>query len=101
MLGGSEELLLKIAGEIKKGASAIVCQNDELSYRLQELLKKDMRSDIEVVSFDNSYYASTASRITSLGHKSRDLITAITDAVCRKGYVPAPIAWHIHIRNNA
>ena len=101
MLGGSEELLLKIAGEIKKGASAIVCQNDELSYRLQELLKKDIRSDIEVVSFDNSYYASTASRITSLGHKSRDLITAITDAVCRKGYVPEPIEWHIHIRNNS
>ena len=100
MLGGSEELLLKIAGEIKKGASAIVCQNDELSYRLQEILKKEKRSDIEVVSFDNSYYASTASRITSLGHKSRDLITAVTDAVSRKGYIPEPIKWHIHIRNS-
>ena len=99
MLGGSEELLLKIAREVRSDASAVICQNDELAYRLKECLRKEKRSDIEVVSFDNSYYASTASRITSLGHKRHDLIASVTDAICRRGYVPEPVKWHIHIRS--
>lgn len=101
MLGGSEGSLLKIAHELERNASAVVCQNDEIAYRLMQILKKEKRSDIAVVSFDNSYYANASSGITSLGHKSRDLIAAITNAVSRKGYAPAPIAWHIHVRNNA
>ena len=65
MLAGSEEFLLKISAKIREDASAVICHNDELAYRLKELLRKEKRSDIEVVSFDNSYYASTASRTTS------------------------------------
>ena len=99
MLAGSEEFLLKIAREIRQGASAVICQNDELAYRLKETLRKEKRSDIEVVSFDNSYYAGTASRITSLGHKKHDVLTTITDAVCSRGYVPDPIRWHLHTRS--
>ena len=100
MLSGSEEFLLKISREIRKDASAVICQNDELAYRLKEILRKEKRSDIEVVSFDNSYYASTSSRITSLGHKKHDLIASVTDAICRRGYVPEPVKWHIHIRSS-
>ena len=99
MLSGSEELLLKIAQEAKRNASAVICHNDETAYRLKALLQKERRSDIAVVSFDNSYYAAR-SAITSLGHKSRDVMSAITDAVCRKGYGPEPLKWHLHIRSN-
>ena len=102
MLGGSEELLLKIARDVMKNASAILCQNDEIAYRLQMVLGKVRsagRRALEVVSFDNSYYASTVSRITSLGHKNRDLVTAITDAVCRRRYMPEPIKWQLHVRS--
>ncbi|MCR5527752.1 MAG: GntR family transcriptional regulator [Saccharofermentans sp.] len=100
MLTGDEEFLLKIAHEIRQDASAIVCHNDELAFRLQEILKRERRSDIEVVSFDNSYYAASSSRITSLGHKRHDILKAITDAVCKRGYIPSPVKWHIHIRNS-
>jgi len=99
MLAGKDEFLLTITEEVRKNASAVICQNDELAYRLKEILQKEKRSDIEVVSFDNSYYASTASRITSLGHRKQDLISAITDAVCRKGYTPKPIEWQLHARS--
>ncbi len=102
ILAGNDEFLCRVVAEMPPEVTAVICQNDEIAYRLQMVLGKVRsagRRALEVVSFDNSYYASTVSRITSLGHKNRDLVTAITDAVCRRRYMPEPIKWQLHVRS--
>lgn len=100
ILRGQEDMLLRTAREIEKEASAVICQNDEIAYRLKKILELDGRGDVTIVSFDNSYYARGTSGMTSLGHKSRDLLTTISDTIRYKGFTPDPVSWNIYIRKN-
>lgn len=56
------------------GATAVVCYNDEIAFRLiRRLLElgKTVPGDVAVVSFDNSFYSQIGPvPITSLGHRS-------------------------------
>lgn len=104
ILSGNDELLQRTVEDMPPEVTAVICQNDEIAYRLIKILEKNRRPDVAVVSFDNSYYASGPSSITSLGHSNKELISAATDAVIsavrHKNYYPAPIRWHLHTRRS-
>lgn len=104
ILSGRDDFLVKSVMSLPSDVTSVICHNDEIAYRLIKALEKTGRSDVAVVSFDNSYYSSGSSSITSLGHNSREFTAAATEAVlagvCRKGGDPAPIRWHLHIRNS-
>ena len=104
ILSGSDEFLQRAVSDMPPEVTAVICQNDEIAYRLIKVLEKNRRPDVAVVSFDNSYYASGPSSITSLGHSKKELISATAEAVfsavCHKDYYPAPIRWHLHTRRS-
>ncbi|MBO4636797.1 MAG: GntR family transcriptional regulator [Clostridiales bacterium] len=103
LLSGNDDFLRRTVEGMAPDVSAVITQNDEIAFRLLKVLQKSGRSGISVASFDNSYFASGPASISSLGHSSRDLITAASDAVTaavdHRSFTPPPVRWHLHARN--
>ena len=103
ILAGDDSFLNGVVRQMGTEVTAVICHNDEIAYRLRKALSKEGRTEVSVVSFDNSYYASGSAAISSLGHSSRDLITAASDAVIsaagHRDFTPKPVSWHLHTRN--
>lgn len=75
-------------------ATAVICHNDEIAFRLSKLLG----DQVAVVSFDDSYYASPdQGAITSLSHPMKELSGAIdralTAAAGHKKYKDEALGW--------
>lgn len=69
LLDGDDRLLRRFLECYRLNCSAVVCQNDEIAFRLLRLLRSE-RIDMAVVSFDNSYLAlSRDAQLTSLGFR--------------------------------
>ena len=107
IIKGDEKILTAFINEIVPKCSAAVCHNDEVAYRLINLLEKrgiSVPKDLAVVSFENSYYSSDKADITSLGHSDKELIKVTTDtvfaAIERRDIKPDPIGWKLHARNS-
>lgn len=88
-------------------ATAVICYNDEIAYRLiQALLESGRRvpEDVAVVSFDNSYLSQLGPvPITSLSHRSRMGQTAAEQMVrlLQGGTVHSRfLEWDLVIRNS-
>ena len=104
---GDNEILHTFINEIDPDCTAVICHNDEIAYRLIQLLERigiSVPKDLAVVSFENSYYSSGPANITSLGHSEKELVNKTTEAVIsaieHKSYCPEPIKWKLHVRNS-
>lgn len=68
-------------------ASALVCFNDEIAYRLLPILTKhhiNVPEDLSIVSFDDSYLSLIEQiRITSLAHEKHSFTDAVTSSLTR------------------
>ncbi len=104
---GDNEILQTFIDEIDPDCTAVICHNDEIAYRLIQLLERigiSVPKDLAVVSFENSYYSSGPANITSLGHSDKELVNKTTEAVIsaieHKSYSPEPVKWKLHVRNS-
>lgn len=98
-----EDFLQKRLGN----ATAVVCYNDEIAYRLiQTLLRAGRRvpEEVAVVSFDNSYLSQLGPiSITSLSHRSRMGRVAAEQMVRLLQGEAAPskfLEWELVVRNS-
>ncbi len=68
-------------------ASALVCFNDEIAYRLLPILTRfhiNVPEDLSIVSFDDSYLSLIERiHITSLAHKKHSFTDAVTASITR------------------
>lgn len=73
MLEGNRQLLEAFLADRLKGATAVICYNDEVAYHLVHVLLdagRQVPEDVAVVSFDNSYLCQLSPvPLTSLGHR--------------------------------
>ena len=81
--------------------TAVICQNDEIAYRLLKLIG----SKVAVVSFDDSYYAaSDKGAITSLAHDNKSLVDTVVKAVIagieHKKFKGEPVGWKLKKRKS-
>ena len=74
LLSSSDSILHSFINDYLKPCTAVICYNDEIAFHLIRALRLNcinVPGEVSVVSFDNSYYASTgATGITSLGHEA-------------------------------
>lgn len=102
LLEGDNTLLTRFLQHCHPGCTAVVCQNDEIAFRLLRLLKAS-RTQLAVVSFDDSYLARDAS-ITSLGFEEITPGTAAIQALLQRigGREPLPplLQWKLHVRES-
>ncbi len=106
IMRGDNSLLTRFINDNLRGKTAVICQNDEIAFRLIQVLNnngKRVPGDVAVVSFDDSYYASSAG-ITSLGHSSRNMSSIVSDqvtAAIEHKRIPAVcIEWRLNVRNS-
>lgn len=86
--------------------SAIVCFNDEIAYFLIREIKKlgaSIPEDFAVVSFDNSYLASSSiPGITSMGHEphlvGKTAATSMIELIRGKSVASVKLEWTLHKR---
>jgi len=105
---GHTEFIQRFAEEHLTRDMAVVCQNDIIAYQLIKVLNErgmKVPDDISVVSFDNSYYATSGSvSITSLGHRDKDVAASLSEAILSSARNrPAGIkslGWTLHVRNS-
>ena len=106
LMQGDRSVLLKFIRLYLPRHTAVICQNDLIAYHLIRLLSeegKNIPSDIAVVSFDNSYYATSGNiRITSLGHEekavSHALCEAVTASLLNRPARSVSLPWKLHAR---
>ena len=106
LMQGDRSVLLKFIRLYLPRHTAVICQNDQIAYQLIRLLSeegKNIPSDIAVVSFDNSYYATSGNiRITSLGHEekavSHALCEAVTASLLHRPARSVSLPWKLHVR---
>jgi len=102
LLEGDNALLTRFLQHCCPGCTAVVCQNDEIAFRLLRLLKAS-RTRLAVVSFDDSYLARDAS-ITSLGFDGISpgaaAIQALLQRIGGKESIPAPLHWRLSVRES-
>ena len=106
IMQGDEGLLTRFVNDNLRGRSAVICQNDEIAFRLMRVLNNrgiHVPEDVAVVSFDDSYYASSAG-ITSLGHSNRNMSSIVSDqvtaAIEHKRIPEVRISWRLSVRNS-
>ena len=107
MIKGNDDFLKSFIDEIDQDCTAVVCQNDEVAFRLIKLMEKrgiSVPKDLSVVSFENSYYSSDMADITSLGQSDKELIRVTSETVLaaieHRTVKPEPIGWKLHVRNS-
>jgi len=108
LLHGDDELLQRFIGDNLGNCTAVICQNDEIAYRLIRLLESrgiSVPGTVVVVSFDDSYYASQGqSGITSLGHSNRNMSSIAADtviaAIRNKKSASVNVEWRLKIRGS-
>ncbi len=102
LLEGDNTLLTRFLRQCRPGCTAVVCQNDEIAFRLLRLLGAS-RTRMAVVSFDDSYLARDAS-ITSLGFDGITPGTAAIQALLQRiggrESLPPPLHWKLHVRES-
>lgn len=102
LLEGDTTLLTRFLRHCCPGCTAVVCQNDEIAFRLLRLLGAS-RTQMTVVSFDDSYLARDAS-ITSLGFDGitpgAAAIQALLQCIGGKEPLPPPLHWKLHVRKS-
>lgn len=102
LLEGDNALLTRFLQHCHPGCTAVVCQNDEIAFRLLRLLGAS-RTRLAVVSFDDSYLARDAS-ITSLGFDEitpgAAAIQALLQRIGGKEPLPPPLHWKLIVRES-
>lgn len=101
LLEGDESLPRRFQERIRQDCSAVVCQNDEVAYRLQRYLKS-IHAPMSILSFDNSYLASSregdlTSLALSYGTAAMELLLS---RISGKPSGDILLPWQLHIRKS-
>ena len=67
---GNDRIISQYAAIVTSGVDAVICQNDMVAHDLADILSRKgvkIPQDITIASFDNSYYAASDTRFSSLG----------------------------------
>ncbi len=101
LLEGDDVLLRRFLGEYRGSATATVCFNDEIAFRLQRFARSRGES-LRLASFDNSYLARDAA-LTSLGIVGSMGEAAVANLIFQIEGKPAPtlrLPWKLHLRRS-
>lgn len=101
LLEGDDALLRRFWSEYRGNATATICFNDEIAFRLQRFARSQ-RGELRLVSFDNSYLARDAA-LTSLGTVGSIGEAAVANLICQIEGKPSPtlrLPWKLHLRRS-
>lgn len=101
LLEGGDALLRRFWNEYRGNATAAICFNDEIAFRLQRFTQSQ-REELRLVSFDDSYLARDTA-LTSLGIVGSIGEAAVANLICQIEGKPAPtrrLPWKLHLRRS-
>lgn len=104
LLDGDDSLLHRFLDGYLGNCSAVVCQNDEIAYRLLRFLRR-VQQEIAIVSFDNSYLAlSRDASLTSLGPDSAspgtEAVRLLLQRMEGREAESIILPWHLYVRKS-